>query len=64
MLFRSAHPADNVGNLGGGGDGDPVPLHIGGAHVVFNVAVLHGGGVVPALHPDEARFPAGGLVPW
>ena len=54
---RLAHdPADDVGDLGGGDHDDPPRLHVGEADVVFNVAVLDGGGVVPALHLDEARL--------
>ena len=30
--------------------------------MVFNVAVLDSGGVVPALHPDQARLLDGGLI--
>ena len=37
-------------------------LLIGEAAVVFNVAVLDSGGVVPALHPDQARLLDGGLI--
>ena len=58
----AADPADDVGDLGGGDHGDPPALHVGGADVVLDVAVLDGGGVVPALHLDEARLFAGGFV--
>ena len=58
----TADAADDVGDLGGGDDGNASPLHVGGADVVFNVAVLDRWRVVPALHPDEARFGAGGGI--
>src|SRR5699024_7704324 len=48
------HAADDVGNLGGGGDDDAACLHLGKADVIFNVAVLNGGGVVPALYLDKS----------
>ena len=57
-----ADTADDVGNLGGGNDNDPAVFLIGVAAVVFNVAVLHGGGVVPAFDFDEARLLNGLLV--
>src|SRR5699024_11385469 len=47
------HAADDVGHLGGGGDDDAACLHLGKADVIFNVAVLNGGGVVPALYFDQ-----------
>ncbi len=50
------HPADDVGDLGGGDHHDPSRLLIGKAAVVFNVAVLHRRRIVPALHLDEARL--------
>ncbi|CAN4038416.1 Ribose ABC transporter permease protein, partial [Dysosmobacter welbionis] len=56
------HPADDVGDLGGGDHHHPARLLIGEAAVVFNVAVLDSGGVVPALHPDQARLLDGGLI--
>ena len=56
------HPADDVGDLGGGHHGDPAVFLIGEAPVILNVAVLHRGGVVPALYLDEARLPDGGLI--
>ena len=56
------HPADDVGNLGGGHHGDAAVFLIGEAPVILNVAVLHRGGVVPALYLDEARLPDGGLI--
>ena len=49
------HPADNMGNLGGGHHYDPPCLLIGKAAVIFNVAVLDRGGVVPALHLHKVR---------
>ena len=49
-------PADNVGDLGGADHHYPASLHIGKAAVVLNVAVLDRGGIVPALHADQARF--------
>ena len=58
-------PADaphDMGDLRGGGDSDPVPLHMGGADVVFDVAVLDGGRVIPSLHLEESRLPGGGFV--
>ena len=58
----AADPADDVGDLGGGGDNDPPPLHVGGTDMVLNVAVLDGRGIIPALYLDEARLLAGGLV--
>ena len=52
---RLPHDAPHdVRDLRGGGDDDAPALHLRKADVVFNVAVLHGGGVVPAFHPDEA----------
>ena len=56
------HPADNVGNLGGADNLDPVPHHLCGTDKVLDVAVLDSGGVVPALHPDEARLLDGLLI--
>ena len=56
------HPADDVGDLGGGDHHHPARLHVGKAAVVLNVAVLDGGGVVPALHADQARLLPGGLI--
>ena len=54
--------ADDVGDLGGRHHHDAPVLLVGKAAVVFDVAVLHGGGVVPALHLDESRLLNGGLV--
>ena len=57
------HPADDVGNLGRGDHHDPARLHVGKAAVVFNVAVLHGRRVVPALHLHKTRLLTGlGIV--
>ena len=56
------HPADDVGNLGGADHHHPARLLIGEAAVVFDVAVLDGGSVVPALHLDEAGLPPGGFI--
>ena len=56
------HPADDMGDLGGADHHHPARLLIGEAAVVLNVAVLDGGGVVPALHLDEAGLLTGGLV--
>ena len=58
----SHHPADDMGDLGGGHHHDAAVLLIGEAAVVFDVAVLHGGRVVPALDLDEARLLNGGLI--
>ena len=46
--------ADDVRDLRGGHDDDAAIFLVSVAAVVFNVAVLHGGGVVPALDFDEA----------
>ena len=56
------HPADDVGDLGGGDHHNPSVFLIGEAAVVLDVTVLHRGGVVPALHLDEARLPDGSLI--
>ena len=40
----------------GGGNDDAPALHLREADVVFNVAMLHGGGIIPSFHPDEARL--------
>ena len=48
--------AHDVRYLRRGHDGDPAVLHVGPAVVVLEVAVLDGGGVIPALHLDEARL--------
>ena len=56
------HPADDMGNLGGADHHHPARLLVGETAVVFNVAVLNGGGVVPALHPDEAGLLPGGFI--
>ena len=54
--------ADDVRDLRGGVDDDAPGLHGGEAHVVFDVAVLHGRRVVPALDLDKARLAAGLLI--
>ena len=54
--------ADDMGDLGGGHHRDAAVLLIGEAAVVFDVAVLHRGRLVPALHLDEARLLNGGLI--
>ena len=54
--------ADDVRDLGGGDHDDLARLLIGVGHMVFNVAVLDGGGVVPLVHADEARFLDGLLI--
>ena len=60
---RLSHDAaDDVRDLRGGDDRDAAVFLIGEAPVVFDVAVLHGGGVVPALHPDQARLLRSGLI--
>ena len=46
--------ADDVRDLRGGHDDNAAIFLVSVAAVVFNVAVLHGGGVVPALDLDEA----------
>ena len=46
--------ADDVRDLRGGHDDDAAIFLVSVAAVVFNVAVLHGGGIVPALDLDEA----------
>ena len=51
-----------MGNLGGGHHYDPPRLLIGKAAVIFNVAVLDRGGVVPALHLHKVRLLNGCLV--
>ena len=51
-----------MGNLGGADHHHTACLHIGEAAVVFNMTVLDRGGIVPALHLDEARFLPGFLV--
>ena len=51
---RLAHDApDDVRYLRRGHDRDAPAVHVGPAVVVFDVAVLHGGRIVPALDPDE-----------
>ena len=56
------HPADDVGDLGGGDHHHPARLLIGEAAVVLDVAVLDRGGVVPALDPDQPRLLDGALI--
>ena len=51
-----------MGNLRGGYYYNSPVFLIGIAAVVFNMAVLHGGGLVPALHPKQSRLPDGGSV--
>ena len=51
-----------MGDLCGGHHRDAAVLLIGEAAVVLDVAVLHRGRLVPALHLDEARLPNGGLI--
>ena len=60
---RLSHdPADDMGDLGGGHHHHAAVLLVGEAAVVLDVGVLHGGGVVPALHLDEPRLLDGGLI--
>ena len=47
-------PADDVGDLRRGNDGDAAVFAVGKAAVVFNVAVLHHRGLVPALDLNKA----------
>ena len=54
--------ADDVRYLCGGDDHDAAALHIGPAVVIFDVAVLDGGRVVPAFDLDEPRLLDGRLV--
>ena len=54
--------ADDVRNLRGGKDDDAPVFLVGIAAVVFNVAVLHGGGIVPALDLDESGLLNGLLI--
>ena len=54
--------ADDVRNLRGGNDDDAPVFLVGIAAVVFNVAVLHGGGIVPALDLDESGLLNGLLI--
>ena len=58
----SHHTADDMGDLCGGHHRDAAVLLIGEAAVVLDVAVLHRGRLVPALHLDEARLPNGSLI--
>ena len=51
-----------MGNLRGSRDNNPSVFHIGGADIVFQVAVLDGGGVIPALHAQQTRLLDGGGV--
>ncbi len=53
--------ADDVRDLGGGYHHDLAGLFIGIGDMVFDVAVLDGGGVVPLVHADQARLADGGL---
>ena len=50
---------DDVGDLGGGHDVDLVPLHVGIADEVFDVAVLHHRRLVPALDLFKPRLADG-----
>ena len=43
-------------DLGGGDDDDLAGLFIGIGNVVFNVAVLDGGRLVPLVHADQPRL--------
>ena len=56
------HPADDVGNLSGTDHHDPPRLLIGKATVVFDMTVLDGGGVVPALDFNKSRLLPGLLI--
>ena len=51
-----------MGDLCGGDHHDAAVLLIGEAAVILDMAVLHGGGVVPALHLDKTRLLNGGLI--
>jgi hypothetical protein len=42
-----------VGNLGGGNHHNTACVLIGVTAVILNMTVLHGGGIVPALHADQ-----------
>ena len=60
---RLPHDAANdVGDLSGGHHHDAAVLLVGEASVVLDMAVLHGGRIVPALHLDQSRLPDGGLI--
>ena len=48
--------ADDVRDLGGGDDDDLAGLFIGIGNVVFNVAVLDGGRLVPLVHANQPRL--------
>ena len=54
--------ADDVRDLRGGNDDDAPVFLVGIAAVVFNVAVLHGGSIVPALDLDESGLLNGLLI--
>ena len=50
----TADTAGDVRDLSGGNDDDTAVLHVSVCTVVLDVAVLNGGGVVPALDLDQA----------
>ena len=54
--------ADDVRDLRGGNNDDASVFLVGVAAVIFNVAVLHGGGIVPALDLDESGLLDGFLI--
>ena len=56
------YAADYVGYLGGGNHHYAAVFLVGIAAVVFNVAVLNHGSVIPALYLDEAGFLNGFIV--
>ena len=58
----SHHTADDMGDLGRGYHRDTAVLLVGEAAVVFDVAMLHRGRLIPALHLNEARLLNGGLI--
>ena len=48
--------ADDVRDLRGAGQDETAVFAVAEAAVIFDVAVLHGGRIVPALHLDQARL--------
>ena len=48
--------ADDVRDLRGAGQDEAAVFAVAEAAVIFDVAVLHGGRIVPALHLDQARL--------
>ena len=54
--------ANDVRDLRRAGHDDAAVLRIGEAAVIFNVAVLHSGGVVPAFDLDQPRLLNGSLI--